>query len=306
MSMPLEKGVPLPDLVPTNPHGQKISAKQIEESFRYCLFLARNHYENFPVASLIVPKNLRPYIAAVYAFARIADDFADEKSYEGLRLDLLKAWENELKNIFVVPPTHPVFIALRETISRFKIPISLFYDLLTAFKMDVMVKRYQDFEQILNYCRYSANPVGRIVLYIMGYPAPTFLEYSDYICTALQLANFWQDVAIDLEKDRIYLPLEDMQRFGLYEENITSKHYSAQFKKLLTFEVHRTLELFERGKPLIHKIPGRFGLELRLTWHGGTTILRKILSCHCNVFEHRPRLGLLDVPLLLLKSIRKK
>ncbi len=189
----------------------------LAEAFAYCLSLARNHYENFPVASWIMPKQLRPHIAAVYAFSRIADDFADEAEYEGERMAYLEDWENQLETLHEKEPIHPVFIALKDTLQRFAIPIELFSDLLRAFKMDVDVSRYHTFEGLLEYCRHSANPVGRIVLHLMGYPAPRLMEYSDAICTALQLANFWQDVRIDLAKNRIYLPLQDLMRFQYTE-----------------------------------------------------------------------------------------
>lgn len=277
----------------------------LSEAFEYCEAINKNHYENFPVASLLVPKKLRRYINTVYAFARIADDFADEKEFDGARMEKLVDWELKLRSMSSHKPTHPVFIALKETVLRFRIPLSLFENLLTAFKMDVVVKRYQNFDQVLGYCRYSANPVGRIILYLFGYPAPKFLEYSDYICTALQLTNFWQDIAIDLEKDRIYIPLEDLNRFGYTETELKEKIYNDNFKRLLFFQLEKTQELFERGKALCGKIPGRLGLELKMTWLGGTTILKK-MSNESNVFLNRPVLKKKNLLGLFIKSLNRK
>lgn len=278
----------------------------LEEAFQYCLDITRNHYENFPVASLAIPRKLRPYIASVYAFARTADDFADEKEHDGFRMTRLKDWETKLKECLDEEPSHPIFIALKETIQEFIIPVSLFSDLLTAFKMDVVVSRYQTFEQVLNYCRFSANPVGRIILYIFGYPVPKFLEYSDYICTALQLANFWQDVAVDLEKDRIYIPEEDFKRFNYSEEELHDRSYNENFRRLIAFQVERTQELFNQGKFLCGKIPGRLGFELRLTWMGGTTILKKLQEVNGDIFSHRPVLKKRDLPGLIFSALKKK
>jgi phytoene synthase len=279
----------------------------LAQAFEYCRQITTNHYENFPVASFIVPKKLRPYICAVYAFSRLADDFADEREFEGVRMAKLQEWEFHLRNISTDKEvTHPVFIALKETIQKFDLPVSLFSDLLTAFKMDVVVSRYDNFDQILNYCHYSANPVGRIILYLMGYPAPKLFEYSDHICTALQLANFWQDVGVDLEKNRIYIPKEDLIRFGYSEEDLKNKVYNNSFKRLIFFQVERTMDLFKKGKPLCDMIPGRLGFELRLTWLGGVSILEKILKSEGNVFQHRPTLKKWDALKIVWGSLGKK
>lgn len=277
----------------------------LSDAFAHCQALAASHYENFPVASLVLPKKLRPYVAAVYAFARIADDFADEAAFAEVRMARLKEWEGLLKDMEENPPSHPVFIALKETIQRFQIPILYFSDLLTAFKMDVITTRYATFTQVLNYCRYSANPVGRIVLHIMGYPVPRFMEYSDAICTALQLANFWQDVEVDLAKNRVYLPEEDMGRFGVSIADLRSGKNSDAFKRLMRFQIERAYELFEKGKPLCTKVPGRFGFELRLTWLGGTTILKKLGRQNGAVFGCRPVLTKWDALGFVLKAFRK-
>lgn len=279
---------------------------KVSEAFDHCLQIARGHYENFPVASIAIPAKQRPHVAAVYAFARTADDFADEAPFEAVRMAKLKEWEGHLKDMEEGKAEHPIFIALAETIRTFSIPVSLFYDLLTAFKMDVIVNRYEDFEQVLHYCRYSANPVGRIMLYVMGYPAPKFMEYSDAICTALQLANFWQDISVDLEKNRVYLPKEDFAPFNYSEPELFKREYNENFRRLIVFEVERTMALFERGKPLCSKIPGRFGFELRLTWLGGVKILKKILRLKGDVLNQRPKLGKVDAASLIIGALNKK
>ncbi|MBI2338926.1 MAG: squalene synthase HpnC [Deltaproteobacteria bacterium] len=275
-------------------------------SFEYCLKITKNHYENFPVASLAIPRKYRPFVAAVYAFARAADDFADEKEFEGTRLDRLNEWDEKLKNCAGGKADHPVFAALGETIRKFNLPVSLFSDLLAAFKMDTVVSRYETFDQVLNYCRHSANPVGRIILHLFGFPAPRLLEYSDFICTALQLANFWQDVAVDLEKDRIYIPREDFVRFRYSEEELKKKVENDNFRRLILFQVERTEDLFDRGKSLCGKIPGRLGFELRLTWLGGATILKKILALNGNMLSNRPKLTKRDLPSLLFGALQKR
>lgn len=275
------------------------------QAYKHCLDMAQSHYENFPVASLIIPKKARPHIAAVYAFARSADDFADEKEFEKTRMEKLNDFTERVKNLQNSNPSDPVFASLRETILRFKIPLSLFTDLLTAFKMDVTTSRYTTFDKLLHYCRHSANPVGRIVLHIMGYPAPKFFEYSDFICTALQLTNFWQDIAVDLEKNRIYLPEEDLARFGYTETELANKIYNENFRRLILFQVERTMEFFDNGWPLCLKIPGRFGMELRLTWLGGVAILKKIRSGAGDVLTKRPVLKKTDFIPLFLKAVRK-
>ncbi len=293
----------LPDLVPATIGGRSYT---VEESFWFCMTLAKNHYENFPVASLVVPAPLRPYICAVYAFSRVADDFADEAEFEGSRMERLNEWEGLLKNIFLQEPKHPIFIALKATIEKFNIPVVLFENLIKAFKMDVMISRYDTFDQVLHYCRHSANPVGRIILHIFGYPAPRFMDYSDNICTALQLANFWQDIAIDLEKNRIYLPKEDFVRFQYSETELMTKTFNENFKRLLSFQVERTQELFDAGKPLGGKIPGRLGLELRLTWLGGNAILKKIRQNDWDIFKRRPKLKKRDYWSLFWNALKKR
>jgi squalene synthase HpnC len=274
-----------------------------EEGFRYCEQIARSHYENFPIASWFVPKEIRKYIWAIYAFARIADDYADEPGYTlAERIDNLSQWGQYLDECYNGNPTHRVFAALADTVERFQIPVELFQNLLTAFRSDVTVKRYETYEDVLEYCRNSANPIGRLVLLLFNYRSETMMELSDHICTALQLTNFWQDISVDLQKDRIYLPLEDLEEFAYSEQDLLERKFDNRFRKLMAFQVQRTAELFVEGKPLLSRIGKDLSRELRLTWNGGTRILQKIHKQDYNVLVQRPALTTLDKLGLLFRS----
>ena len=275
-------------------HGLHITSQSwtLGRAQEYCARLAGSHYETFPVGSLLVPARLRQHFYSIYAFARTADDFADEAYNEDHneqeRLDLLEEWREMLRAAHDGRPTHPIFIALAETIARFELPLSLFEDLLTAFAQDVIVRRYQSYDQVLDYCRRSANPVGRLILLLFGHSDEQLHARSDDICTALQLANHWQDVRVDLEKDRIYLPSEDLSRFDVAEDDLRSGGVSEGFQRLMKFEVSRARELFDRGKPLCTSVDGRLGLELRAVWLGGTRILDRIEQNGFDVLTQRP------------------
>ncbi|MEK6683612.1 MAG: squalene synthase HpnC [Nitrospirota bacterium] len=274
----------------------------LDEAFEYCDRLAATHYENFPVGSRFIPKKLRPYVHSIYAFARIADDFADEPdTLDSLRFALLENWEGQLLQCIWRTPQHPVFIALKETIHKFDLPVTLFQDLLTAFKMDVTTKRHDRFEDLLTYCRYSANPVGRLVLLLFGYRDPGLHALSDSICSALQLTNFWQDVVID-QRDRIYLPLEDMAKFRYREEDLKEHRCNEAFRNLMRHEITQTRELFHRGLPLCDKVGRDLRFELHLIWNGGMTLLDRIENVDYDVFVHRPTLGLKDKISILTKA----
>lgn len=275
----------------------------LPESFRYCERLARNHYENFPVGSVLIPKKLRPYVWAIYAFARRADDIADEDFSEPDRIPALEAWQDLLERGIHSKVNHPVFLALKETVRRFDIPLQLLIDLLTAFKMDVKTKRHPTFADVLYYCRHSADPVGRLVLYLFGRREEELLRLSDKICTALQLANFWQDVAVDLKKNRIYIPLEDLHRFDYSEEKMFACEYNPQFKELLKFQVDRTELMFREGAPLVYRTGGRLGLELKCVILGGMTILQKIRDLDYNTLALRPRIENKDKLVILTKAL---
>jgi len=288
-------------------HNLKLHTKRkhwsSEDGFRYCEQIARSHYENFPVASWFVPKEIRKYIWAIYAFARIADDYADEPGYTlAERMDNLNQWGQYLDECYNGNPTHRVFAALADTVERFQIPVELFQNLLTAFRSDVTVKRYETFEEVLEYCCHSANPIGRLVLLLFNYRSETMMELSDHICTALQLTNFWQDVSVDLQKDRIYLPLEDLEEFCYSEQDLLDRRFNNHFRELMAFQVQRTAEMFVAGKPLLLKVSKDLSLELKLTWNGGTRILQKIHMQDYNVLIQRPALTTLDKLGLLFRS----
>jgi squalene synthase HpnC len=275
-----------------------------EDGFRFCEKIARSHYENFPVASRFIPKEMRKYVWAIYAFARIADDYADEPGYTlAERIDNLTQWEQYLNECFIGNPTHRVFVALAETVERFQIPIELFQNLLVAFRSDVTMKRYETYEDVLAYCKNSANPVGRLVLMLFNYRSETMMQLSDNICTALQLTNFWQDVSVDLQKDRVYLPMEDLAEFGYSEQELFDFKFDNRFRNLMAFEVRRTAELFVEGKSLLSMVGKDLSLELKLIWNGGTSILQKIHDQEYDVLKTRPSLSFVDKVGLLFRSL---
>lgn len=282
----------------------RIHPKVLKAAYAYCAAVTKNHYENFPVASLLLPRHLRPAIQTVYAFSRLADDFADEREYHGARLARLVEWENMLND--TTRPTHPVFIALHHTVEKHQLPKELFSHLLTAFKMDTQKNRYQNSDELRTYCRYSANPVGRLVLALFKKGSEENLADSDFVCTALQLANHWQDVAVDLKKNRVYLPQEDMDRFGVQESDLFKHTCNDSFRMLMSFEVDRTRELFLKGKVLGLNLPGLLGLEIRITWLAGITLLKKIRRVNYDVFRGRPALTKYDFLRLFLVAASKK
>jgi squalene synthase HpnC len=276
----------------------------VPQAFQFCEKLARDHYENFPVASLLVPREQRRYVYAIYAFARIADDYADEPGLTlAERVDSLSVWDEQLTDAYRGHANHPVFVALRETADRFEIPIDLFQRLLKAFRSDVTTHRYESIDDVLAYCENSANPIGRLILLLFNYRSETMMEYSDSICTALQLTNFWQDVAVDLEKDRVYIPLDDIREFGYSEEELLNLHCSQSFKDLMCYEVERTEQIFDDGRPLLRSVGPDLRRELRLTWKGGMRILKKIQHNGFDVLSQRPSLSTWDKTVLLLSSL---
>jgi len=303
--------------VETMSHEPKVSpdAAAIAAAYAECTRMAREHYENFPVGRL-VPRAMRPHVHAVYAFARYADDLADE-GYAGSaksrgardamtaeeRLAALDDWERQLRAPAGTPGLHFIFVALHETIRELDLPFGLFTDLLSAFKQDVVKRRYADFPEVLDYCRRSANPVGRLVLLLHGIRAEELHVLADRICTGLQLANFWQDVAVDLEKDRIYLPADDRAAYGVAEEGLFAHRADAAYRELLRFQVERTQQIFDEGKPLTKKLRGLLRLEIRLTWLGGTKILRKIEALNYDTLNQRPKVGKVDMILLGFRAL---
>jgi squalene synthase HpnC len=267
-------------------------------AYRFCADLAARHYENFPVASFLVAKPLRRHVAVLYAFARIADDFSDEPEYEGVRRERLLDWRRQLSEIGSKPASHPVFLALGATLQELDLPKEPFDDLLSAFLQDVDKSRYATFSEVTDYCRRSANPVGRIVLMIHGHRDEELFRYSDAICTALQLANFWQDVSVDLKKDRIYIPEEDFAAHGYSEADLRMGVYNDRFKSLMKFEVGRARALFDQGRPLLKRLSWPLSLEIRLTWLGGMQILKMIHRIEFDTIRTRPALTKRDwIPL---------
>ena len=252
-----------------------------------------DHYENFPVASLLLPKRLHPPVLAIYAFARTADDIADEgDALPHARLAALDAYDATLLRLTREAVTEPrLFHELQQAIRQFHLPMQPFHDLLSAFKQDVVTTRYADFSSLLDYCARSANPVGTLMLHLYEAPSPENLQQSDAICSALQLINFWQDVGIDWEKGRVYLPQEDLQRFGVTELGIAAGRVDPSWQNLMRFEVDRARALLLSGAPLAVRLPGRIGWELRLVVQGGLRILARLDAAGYDMFRQRPVLG---------------
>jgi len=263
------------------------------------------HYENFPVASVLLPSSLRHPVSIIYRFARSADDIADEgDAPDAQRLEQLNAYRRELEQIEAGARTDtPLFAELGEVVRRHRLPLQLFYDLLDAFAQDVVKKRYADFAELMQYCRRSADPVGRLLLHLFDAATERNLRHSDAICSSLQLINFWQDVEIDWCKNRIYLPQDEMQRFGVSERQIASGDAGGQWQALIAFQVERTRALMLSGAPLGAALPGRIGMEIRTIVHGGLRILEKIDKVDGDVYHHRPVLKTWDWPLILARSL---
>ncbi|MCU7818841.1 MAG: squalene synthase HpnC [gamma proteobacterium symbiont of Lucinoma myriamae] len=285
------------------------SEQKKQDSYQHCMAIAQSHYENFPVASKLLNKQLRLPVSAVYAFARSADDFADEGELsKEERLSFLEEYNNELNAIaqqltiwsadkqqaFYHNSGNKIFIALADVIHQFKIPINLFYDLLKAFKQDVITTRYDNFNDILAYCQLSANPVGRILLYLNNSTSDENLSYSDAICTGLQLINFYQDIAQDIdENDRLYLPLDEMKQLAVSENDIKAHLNNNQTQALFKQQLSRTQNLYQSGMPLCFNLTGRFALEISMIYMGGKLILNK-LEANTETIYLRPRLTRFD------------
>ena len=298
----------LPSTPPTPP---------LRNPYQSCTQLAQSHYENFPVGRL-VPKNLRHHVHAVYAFARVADDLADEgyadpraqskgqAPSEGQRLAVFRnyrqAWQNAQQGLPYDRTYAWIFAPLQKTQAELNLPESLFSDLLSAFEQDIVQRRYQSFSDILDYCRRSANPIGRLVLLIHGERSGELAQLSDHVCTALQLANFWQDVSVDLGKDRIYLPQNDLPRFGVTEEDLFAGKVTPNFRNLLRYQTERAWEFFHQGETLSYRLKRLLSWEIRLTWLGGTEVLRKIQHQNYDTLSHRPVVTKVDFFRLALQA----
>ncbi len=266
-------------------------APSLADAKAYCERLARSHYENFSVATWFLPKRLRPHFHSVYAYCRISDDLGDEVGNTQQSLALLDAWERELDECYDGTPRHPAFVALRETIRACEVPKDPFANLLKAFRQDQTMTRYESFDDVLGYCKYSANPVGHLVLYLCGYRDEERQRLSDFTCTALQLANFWQDVKVDYSKGRVYLPLEDLRRFGATEQQIADSRFDECFRELMRFEVDRAMDWFRQGLPLVEKLDRELAVDIELFSRGGMEILKAIEQQGYDVLTSRPAIS---------------
>jgi squalene synthase HpnC len=283
---------------------KKYSQDTVRAAFAHCELMARSHYENFPVASLLLPKRQRPYVAAIYAFARTADDFADEGTLSPAeRLARLDDWEQRLDASYRGEADDPVFIALAETAARTGISRAPLSALLAAFRMDVTTNRYATFQDLLQYCQYSANPVGQLVLHLFDQARPETIALSDSICTGLQLANFWQDVSVDWKKGRLYLPLEDLRHFGYTEGQIAESVLDDRFRALMEFQVIRAKRYLLAGMSLPGLVGFRLRCELALTIRGGLGILKRIEAAGYDVLHQRPALQTADKARIVLDAI---
>ncbi len=266
-------------------------APSLEEARAYCARLARSHYENFSVASWFLPARLRQHFFNVYSYCRISDDLGDEVGDAAASLELLDQWHRELDSCYEGSPKHPVFVALADTVKQFDIPKHEFSDLLIAFRQDQTVTRFETFDDLLAYCHYSANPVGHLVLYLCGYRDVDRQRLSDFTCTALQLANFWQDVTIDYAKGRVYLPLEDLHLFNVSEDDIARNQNTPAFCAMMKFEVERAQDWFRKGLPLISQVDRELAIDLDLFSRGGLEILRAIAKQDYAVLGNRPSIS---------------
>jgi squalene synthase HpnC len=282
------------------------TAPTLDEARAYCRLLAESHYENFHVVSRFLPKALRPHFHSIYAYCRISDDLGDEVPDTAQALALLDLWGRELDACYEGRARHPVFVALAETICACSIPKQPFADLLTAFRQDQTVARYESMHDVLGYCRYSANPVGRLVLYASGEVSEENFRLSDATCSALQLANFWQDVRVDFAKGRVYLPQDDMRRFGVSDETIEQGKATSEFRALLRHEVEFARLLFEEGLPLIGRVNRDLALDLDLFSRGGLEILRAIERQGYDVLSARPAISKRSKLALALRAIGGK
>ena len=283
----------------------RAAGAELDKAYSHCIAIARAHYENFPVASWLLPSHMRPHIAAIYAFARTADDFADEPGRTPEeRLGLLDEWRAMLHSAAEGQGArNPVFVALANTIHVCDLPPGLLDDLLSAFRQDVVVHRYATWTDVLDYCRRSANPVGRLVLRVAGVRADAADRASDALCTALQLANFWQDFGVDWSRGRLYVPREEVSRAGAAEQDLDAGRMTAEWKGALRACVAVTRQLFETGRPVADAVRGRLRYELRATWAGGVRILDKIEQLDYDTLHVRPTIGTRDFPALAAATL---
>lgn len=295
----------LQDLARFGPESRR-NGMTLARARQYCRRLAHTHYENFSVASLLLPRRLLPHFHAIYSYCRWADDLGDETGGGQRALDLLQWWRSELLRCYEGQSSHPVMVALAPTVRRFRIPPRPFLDLLHAFEQDQLVKRYESYDQLLDYCRHSANPVGRLVLYLCESFDEQRAQLADSICTGLQLANFWQDVARDFEIGRVYLPGEDRRRFGYAESDLEARRCTPAFIDLMRFEVDRAGGLLNQGLPLVGMMPAEVQPDIELFVRGGLAILAQIEQCGYDVWKKRPEVSRWNKAALLAGVLWRK
>jgi hydroxysqualene synthase len=279
------------------------SSLELGACYQYCEALCRSRHHNYPVASFFARSHLRKHIWAMFAFARVADDIADEPSFEGRRARELDSWEQQLHAAYRGNATHPVFVALADTVKQFQLPITEFTALLSGFRTDLDVTRYATFADLRDYTRQSAEPVGHLLLYIGGFREPSLHAYADDLSTALAFARLLQDVPADWQRGRVYLPAEDMRHFGVSEQDIAHRASSSAIAALGNYQVARTRALFARSRPLIDTVSGDLAVELALMWHGGMRILDKIESAGPSLFAKRPALNAFDKALVVSRAV---
>jgi len=277
---------------------------ELDACYRYCEALVRARHHNYPVASMFARSHLRKHIFAMFAFARVADDIADEQAYEGRRARELDRWEEQLHDAYRGRADHPVFVALADTVNKFALPITEFIEMLSGFRTDLERHRYSTFDELRSYTRQAAEPVGRLLLYIGGYRAPELHAYADDLSSAVAIARLIQDIPSDWQRGRVYMPAEDLRHFGVTEGDIASRRESPAVGALVRYEVARTRALFERARPLVDTVGADLAVELALTWHGGMRILEKIESTGPKLFAERPSLGRADKALVLARALR--
>ena len=277
---------------------------ELDACYRYCEAMARSRHHNFPVASFFVPSRLRRHIWAIYAFARCADDFADEPQYSGRRALELDRWEEQLLACFHnKPAVHPVFVALADTIGRFELPITPFSNLLAGFRTDLEARRYPTFAELRGLAALNSEPVGQLFLYLAGHREPRLLRYAEDLAAGLALANFWQDLSVDLARGRVYIPSEDLNYFGVSVDELLRPGTEARAGALVRSLVSRTRALFERSRPLIGNVNDGIAVELALMWLGGMRILDKIHAAGDSVFRHSPKLSQVDKAQVVTRAV---
>lgn len=277
---------------------------ELEACYGYCEALVRARHHNYPVASMFTRSHLRKHIFAIFAFARVADDFADEDQYEGRRARELDRWEEQLHDAYRGHAEHPVFVALADTVDKFQLPITEFVELLSGFRTDLERRRYATFAELRSYTRHAAEPVGRLLLYIGGYRAPELHAYAEDLATGLAVARLIQDIPADWERGRVYMPAEDLRHFGVTEADIASRRATPAVEALIRYEVARTRALFQRARPLIDIVGADLAVELALMWHGGMRILDKIEHAGARLLAERPSLTAADKALVVTRALK--